>query len=469
MEARARSFDQLFVLGMNRDLFPRAITEDALLPDALRTRLRAVLPDLPVKGEGHDEERFLFAQLLASSAAVTLSCAVTDDDGKPRSPSPLLARLQMAKGVARRRELPAPHGAAALASRGPRPAHEQALLAGLHGTRRQFGELLPLAIEEAWRDGLDAKALAAARLGVLGEFDAGAEERRGLGPYFGFVGPARVAADPRREPLYVTTAERIAGCPWQAFVGRLLRLEAPPDALDALPAAEPRLVGSLVHAALEEIVQRALGRRGARLEEVMGYEPAAIPWPDEAALEALLQERARSLLRAEGIAWPGFERVLVLRARPRLEVARSLGMGAVLGAEVEGSVDVGDAAGALRSLRFKVDRADRLDGGLRLLDYKTGKPVAQQKGRETGGRRCSRRVREGALLQAAAYARAGCQLGAREVEGCYVVPGSRSELEAEQRAGGSARRRRGVRRGLRCLAPGHLSALSTRAVSSRAW
>ena len=130
--------------------------------------------------------------------------------------------------------------------------------------------------------------MTAARLGVLAEFDASAEEGRGLGPYFGFVGPTRVAADPRREPLYVTTAERIAGCPWQAFVGRLLRLEAPPDALDALPAAEPRLVGSLVHAALEEIVQRALGRRGARLEEVVGYEPAPIPWPDEAALEVLV-------------------------------------------------------------------------------------------------------------------------------------------------------------------------------------
>ena len=170
MEARARSFDQLFVLGMNRGVFPRAITEDALLPDALRTRLRAVLPDLPVKAEGHDEERFLFAQLLASSSAVTLCCAVTDDDGKPRSPSPLLEQLQMAEGVIRRRELPAPHGAAALAGRVPRPAHEQALLAGLHGTRSQFGELLPLAIEEAWRDALDAKALAAARLGMKAQF-----------------------------------------------------------------------------------------------------------------------------------------------------------------------------------------------------------------------------------------------------------------------------------------------------------
>jgi hypothetical protein len=440
MEARARSFEQLFVLGMNRDLFPRAITEDALLPDDLRIRLRAVLPDLPVKGEGHDEERFLFAQLLASSAAVTLSCAVGDDEGRPRSPSPLLERLQMAKGVGGPRELPALHGPAALAGRAPRPAQEQALLAGLHGTRRQFAELLPLAIEEAWRDAdaaPDAKALAAARLGVLAEVDAGAEQRRGLGPYFGFVGPTRAAADPRREPLYVTTAERVAACPWQAFVGRLLRLEAPPDALDALPAAEPRLVGALVHSALEEVVGRALGRRGGRLEDVVGCEPAAIPWPDPAALEAWLHDRARALLRDEGIAWPGFERVLVLHARPRLEVARSLGLDGVLGAEVEGSVSVSDEAGTSRVLRFKIDRADRLDAGLRLLDYKTGKPVARQKRAESRRATLLKRVREGTLLQAVAYARAGRELGGREVEGCYAGLDPDPELEAEQRLVGA--------------------------------
>jgi RecB family exonuclease len=361
---------------------------------------------------------------------------VTDDDGKPRSPSPLLERLQLAKNVSERRELPAPHGPAALVCRAPRPAHEQALLAGLHGTRRQFSELLPLAIEEAWRDAdgaPDAKAHAAARLGVLAEVDAGAEQRRGLGPYFGFVGRPRVAADPRREPLYVTTAERVAACPWQAFVGRLLRLETPPDALDALPAAEPRLVGSLVHAALEEVVGRALGQHGGYLEEVIGREPAAIPWPDEAALEALLHDRARELLRDEGIAWPGFERVLVLHARPRLEVARSLGLHGVLGAEVEGSVRVSDDAGTPRALRLKIDRADRLDAGLRLLDYKTGKPIAPQKRAESRRKKLLERVREGTLLQAVAYARAGHELGGCEAEGCYVGLDPDPDLQVDQR------------------------------------
>jgi hypothetical protein len=113
-------------------------------------------------------------------------------------------------------------------------------------------------------------------------------------------------------------------------------------------------------------------------------------------------------------------------------------MGAVLGAEVEGSVSVSDDADASRSLSFKVDRADRLDGGLQLLDYKTGKPVAQQKGANFRRTTLLKRVREGALLQAAAYARAGRELGAREVEGCYVGLAPDPELEAEQRLVGAS-------------------------------
>ena len=35
-DARARSFEHLFVMGLNRDLFPRGISEDPLLPDSVR-------------------------------------------------------------------------------------------------------------------------------------------------------------------------------------------------------------------------------------------------------------------------------------------------------------------------------------------------------------------------------------------------------------------------------------------------
>ncbi|HKV13063.1 MAG TPA: hypothetical protein VJ725_33285, partial [Thermoanaerobaculia bacterium] len=83
IEARSRTFDHLFVLGLTRDVFPRTVREDPLLPDDLRRVLQRVLGDVPVKRSGFDEERYLFAQLLSASPAVTLSWQVADDDGKP--------------------------------------------------------------------------------------------------------------------------------------------------------------------------------------------------------------------------------------------------------------------------------------------------------------------------------------------------------------------------------------------------
>ena len=65
-EARARTFDHLFLIGLNRDVFPRSMREDPLLPDDLRRILQRVLPDVPIKRAGFDEERYLFAQLLSA-------------------------------------------------------------------------------------------------------------------------------------------------------------------------------------------------------------------------------------------------------------------------------------------------------------------------------------------------------------------------------------------------------------------
>ncbi|MEE8508615.1 MAG: hypothetical protein V3T07_06075, partial [Myxococcota bacterium] len=94
MQARARCFEHLFVLGLNRDVFPRAVREDPLLPDALRRELSAVLPELPIKATGYDEERYLFAQLLASSPHITLSWQDANDAGRARAASTFVERLR---------------------------------------------------------------------------------------------------------------------------------------------------------------------------------------------------------------------------------------------------------------------------------------------------------------------------------------------------------------------------------------
>ncbi|HSD79704.1 MAG TPA: hypothetical protein VLB47_03555, partial [Solirubrobacteraceae bacterium] len=106
-EARGLTFDRLAVVGLTRDRFPRAIRPDPLLPDPLRARLRDLLPDLPVKAEGHDEERYLFAQLVAAADHVALTRSLAGADGRAASPSPLLDELARA-GVAAERPAPMP-------------------------------------------------------------------------------------------------------------------------------------------------------------------------------------------------------------------------------------------------------------------------------------------------------------------------------------------------------------------------
>src|SRR5205085_3932074 len=86
MKFRGRTFDHLFVFGMQDDSFPQRRTEDALLPDSER-RLLGVRE----VGDGADEEALLFRLLFDSAKeAVHFSLAASDGFGKPLRPSQLL-------------------------------------------------------------------------------------------------------------------------------------------------------------------------------------------------------------------------------------------------------------------------------------------------------------------------------------------------------------------------------------------
>jgi hypothetical protein len=471
MEARGRTFDHLFVIGLNRDLFPRVVREDALLPDALRQVLRRVLPDVPVKRGGFDEERYLFAQLLSAAPAVTLSWRAADEDGRPLAPSPLVERLGEALAVVAAPALNAANGApggrvrapaaegAARPERPPRPADEEAVLAALHGPRARFAEVLAAACREVRRElpqtalEVPPEELAAVRLRILDEMDPdprSAEGRRTvrrLGPYFGFVGPLAGAAggDPRRRNLHVTHLEGLAGCPWQLFVARLLRVQPTPDPLGALPGLDNLLLGSLVHAVLDRVVAARVGVReeGPREDEARG--PVPVPWPAEAELDRLLHAEAKRLLDEQGMALPGLVRSLAARGRPYLEVARQVdwapagGVLPVLESEAQRQITVRDAAAAPRPLRFRADRLDLVQGVPRWTDYKIGRPFSIAKQAETRRRWLVQRVREGVNLQGVAYTRAGGR-GTTEMEGARsrleAIEGARSRLEAMDGAGG---------------------------------
>jgi RecB family exonuclease len=407
-EARARTFEHLFLLGLNRDRFPRVISEDPLLPDEIREALRDVLPELAAKERGYEEERFLFAELVSSSPNVTVSWQIMGDDGKALAPSPLVERLISPRDeVERVPTLLARPGAGAV----ERTAHEWTLLAGLHGG--PAATLLPAALAAARGRPGDGAALsdeAAARTAAVAELDA-IRADAWLGPYLGHVGAAREAADLRRGDVWVTTLEKVARCPWQGFLTNLLRLERPPDALEALPEADALLVGSLVHDVLEAVVREhvpepeRVPEAGGRLADAR---PVAVPWPAPERLEALARHAARELLFRNGIGLPGFASVLVERARPFLEVARAHDWGdgpvPVVGAEVATSLEVATPEGPLRVF-FRADRVDRDPEGLRLTDYKTGGSPRDVADDEKRFAELCTGVRQGRLLQAPIYAR----------------------------------------------------------------
>ena len=435
-QARSRTFERLFLIGLSREVFPRPIAEAPLLPDGLRRRLRALLPDLPVKHEGYDEERYLFAQLLSSSSKTLVSHPAVDEEGRSRPASPLLERLRSSG----REDLPGFWQPATCADSRPlRTAYEHAQIAGLSGTRDQFARALRIAVEERFKFDPDpieilndcaGEVRSAARISVLEEWDPRGGRRCELGPYYGFIGPIAEAADPRRAPLYVTGVEKVARCPWQAVLGQLLRVEPLPDALADLPTADALLIGNLVHGVLQEIVSEQLPPGVCTLAEAAGRNPVQVPWPDRDRIRDLLNRQAREILRDEGISTPGFERVLVDRARDCVEFARGLEWPAegsdagVLAGEVEGSVALRDRSGAERELRFRADRIDRVAGVLRLIDYKTGKAITDGKKPETRRRNLLDAVSRGAALQVPAYAMGGIQVaGDHSAQGRYLYLG----------------------------------------------
>lgn len=454
-EARGRTFEHLFVAGLNRGVFPRVVREDPLLPDSLRQVLSregyGVLPDLARKLVGFSEERFLFAQLLASSPAVTLSWQGVDDDGSPLSVSPLVERMRWSEAAQSLQEWRDPPTVQPLftltpkadfnGSRISRPAYEHAVNAAMWGPREDLEGFLSAAMAESTRTPVDWRyidqveplpavsspdRLARARLRVLGEMDPARGGGEGeltfgrLGPFFGFVGPILDNQDLRAgRRLYVTALEALAACPWQTFLKRLLRLEALPDPLEILPGISPVLVGDLVHRCLERIVRSQLPTPAIDLEAARSMAPHTVKWPADRELDDLLDRQAELVARRHGIGMRGFSKMLARVTRPYLDQACRLEWAAGVGVptvavEIEGRLTLRLEDGEEQDLHFRADRVD-IDGGHEnLVDYKTGRnDISTAATDATRQKNLIKRIRAGKSLQAIAYAQAAGTPGSR--------------------------------------------------------
>ncbi|MEM7480224.1 MAG: PD-(D/E)XK nuclease family protein [Acidobacteriota bacterium] len=426
VEARGRTFEHLFLIGLNGGVFPRTVREDPLLRDDVRLALASVLPDIPLKSRGFDEERYLFAQLLAASPRITLSWAATGADERALSPSPLLERLiarwgERAPGSERAPGLYSPDSFASEGAAASRPPREHVALAALHGRRETFRRLLPIACGEALRnlpaDGslpsIQAETWATARSAVLGEFDpdrrtpAGRRVRDRLGPYFGFIGRRGALGDddPRHKDLWVTTLEGLASCPWQVFLEKLLRLEPTPDPLQSLPEIDALILGNVIHRVLEGIVRQQVGEDGP------GDGGMVIPWPDDDELRTILRRQAERLVEEDGVALKGMAKALAARAWPYLETAQKAAWTPpprVLAAEEVDDIRLPAVDGEGIRVRFKADRVEPVapaEGSSRMLtDYKTGRAISTGKMDKTRRKHFLQQIVAGRRLQAVAYA-----------------------------------------------------------------
>lgn len=407
MSARARTFEHLFLIGLNRDSFPRVVAEDPLLPDALRAAWSELLPDIPIKARGREEERYLFAQLVSSSPNVTLSWQTNDAEGKARVISPLIERLGIENRAVEEAQPLIP--SRVVFEDRVHTAQEHAVLAGLIGGPRTLLPRLQLALEEA---GLSQAARTAdARVRALRAYED--KDPKSLLPWLGWLGPQDTAPtrpDPRREPLFITHIEHAVDCTWRLALSKILRLEEAPDPLERLPSIEPRTLGLLVHEVLERIAAASWDEetRPQDLERALAGEPRPTRWPSLKALEHLTGEVARELLDQKGSHEPGLRRLICHVALPLIERARSLfseeashhtseeETSGCLGVELQGVAEAQLSDGQRMRVRFIADRVDRLGDRLILSDFKTGKQAVSEG-------EFLKKLSQGKILQPSAY------------------------------------------------------------------
>jgi ATP-dependent helicase/nuclease subunit B len=262
VQARGLSFDALFVLGLNVDLFPRRPREDPFLPDEDRRRLRERLRrPVPVKGEGLDEEHLLLAHLLgASRHRLTVSWQRADDAGKARVPSLALREVaRIALGAADHEAVerratrisahPADRGRDAIARLDLLASHDAALLAALELRS-------PAAMARALRPTSEGAGIGPVAIpGDAESLRAAVERLSGLEN--GSAAPGAWDALPGADagdapvPWSPSRLELLGSCPQQYFFRHVLGVDEWGEPADP-HEVEAREIGSQVHAVLQE-------------------------------------------------------------------------------------------------------------------------------------------------------------------------------------------------------------------------
>ncbi len=457
-EAAGMAFDHVFVLGMAERVFPPQPSDDPLLPERLRRQLDGAVPSAA--------ERVLAARrAYLAAAAMAGGCTATAPrvslrDQRPAQPSAWFfeAAARLHNGPVYARDLDQ-----WLWERVNRPAWLVCVdsFAAWVGSGDVFTDLQERDLAEVCRAGgeLWQHPLLAER-GALDGLLARAERSRasavpaaaGLGRWSGEALPQPVVHGLEQS---ASALETLTTCPFRYFLAHELRVREPdrPEDLDAIDPAER---GSLVHEVLERFVKEVKARRGTETvsggwseaeralllalagEAFAAYERRGVtgrPASWAAARERVVQDLVRFLRDDE--AWRAESGASIRDAE--LAFGAQAGRPAVF--EVEPGVTIG--------FRGKADRVDvRADGGLVVIDYKTGASDRFQQAKEVP----LAKEKGGWLLQLPIYALAVRGDGQTPVRALYWFiseEGKFERREVELDEGTEEQFRRVVREALR--------------------
>ena len=353
--ARTRTFDAVFVLGLEEGSLPRRARESPFLDDALRDALGSRL----VRPDGVSRERYLFyTACTRATTRLTFVREAATDEGQPREASPFwheVTRLFPAADVAR----------------WTRTRPLSALTWPLESApteRERLRALVRLAVEDA--DGATALAAANGWSRKLERArDAFRRETRLRNP----IVLEWLAA---RTTFSVTELEAFADCSQRWFVERQIA----PRSMDAEPDAMLR--GQVAHQALhrfyaglqkelgglETVTEATLDRALVFLEQCL--DEALASWVRFDATDLQRAELRHSLLRdLEGFLHDEADSGLTLVPR-KLEVSFGSERSAP---ELQRGLELGDGI----RVSGKIDRIDQDPFGARgiVQDYKSGKTV----------------------------------------------------------------------------------------------
>jgi ATP-dependent helicase/nuclease subunit B len=379
--ARGLSFRALFILGMNEGVFPRTIREDAFLRDRDREVLERDLGyKVGQKLTAFDEEKLLFT-LLVGAARERLYCSFqrSDDSGRALAPSWYINELEHTLGANARQSDPVsiPRSIVEKATTPPFDRQEFLLPTEL-AVRLTLAAEDPTALIEA---SAPLPALYKQGRKIVAELDRSAERLHG---YDGVVGKLdSYWTHFSRRGVAPTALETYARCPFQFFARHVLGLQ-PLERPEEILGPSPAEYGELGHEILKTFY-------GVLIEN--GYFTIKASTTDvETTLQTVATRAFADYAANNPVGYPltweslkeGLLELLRQVVAQDLGELESSGFAPVSLETAVTSQFPADWPAALKNLaiRGRMDRIDRNDTRLRVIDYKFklgASPLSQDK------------------------------------------------------------------------------------------